>query len=152
MDQFISSMAEEGNALMIDCEQPLKEDCAKLIPLTSPDLVFLVVDTDKRHELAGGEYNKRRETCESAVSKLGVQKSLRFASMPQLLEGNFLLYYVFSNQDFFAGKHKLTDLEFRRARHVISEIERTEQAAKALDSGDYELFGKLMNASHDSLK
>lgn len=90
MDQFISSMAKEGCALLIDCEQPLKETCSKLIPLRKPDVVVLVIDTGVRHELAGGEYNKRRETCESAVSKLGVQKSLRYASIQQLRDGKLL--------------------------------------------------------------
>ena len=91
MDQFISSMAKKDNALLIDCEQPLKEDCeqplkedcATLIPFRSPDVVVLVTDTGVRHNLAAGEYNKRRETCEAAAFKLGV-KSLRFASMQQL--------------------------------------------------------------------
>lgn len=46
----------------------------------------------------------------------------------------------------------LTDLEFQRARHVISEIARTELGAEALGKGNYEVFGKLMNESHDSLK
>lgn len=96
MDQFISTMAKEGSALLIDCEQnemgELKEDCAQQIPLDDPDLVVLVVDSGVRRELVGGEYNKRRETCERAVSKLGVQgKSLRHVSMQQLEEGEYLV-------------------------------------------------------------
>ena len=51
-----------------------------------------------------------------------------------------------------AGKDKLTDLEFRRARHVISEIQRTEAAAEALREHRYRDFGRLMNESHDSLR
>ncbi len=51
-----------------------------------------------------------------------------------------------------AGKGSLSDLEYRRARHVISEIERTKVAADALKNGQYQEFGKLMNQSHDSLR
>ena len=81
-------MAENGNALMIDCEQPLKKDCAQQVPLSDPSLVVLVADTSVRHKLAGGEYNKRRASCESAVSQLKV-KSLRYASMEKLEEGYY---------------------------------------------------------------
>lgn len=52
----------------------------------------------------------------------------------------------------FTGRAILTDLEFRRAHHVISEIKRTEEAAEALRNDDYVKFGKLMNESHDSLR
>ena len=94
MDQFISSMADKDCALLIDCEQPLKQDCAQPLPLNDPDLVVLVIDSGARHQLAGGEYNKRRATCESAVRKLGVQKSLRYATMQQLLAGELCAVHV----------------------------------------------------------
>lgn len=51
-----------------------------------------------------------------------------------------------------AARDKLTDIEFRRARHVISEIERTQRAADLLQQGDYTGYGKLMNDSHESLR
>lgn len=92
MDQFISAMAEEGKALMIDCEQPLKKDCAQQVPLSDADMAILVVDTGVRHNLAGGnnEYNQRRESCERVVQHLKV-KSLRYATMDMLEKGNVCL-------------------------------------------------------------
>lgn len=154
MDQFISSMAKKDHALKIDCEQPLKENCATLIPFSSSELVVLVTDTGVRHELADGEYNKRRETCEAAASKLGV-RSLRYASMQQLQDAKgSLSLHLFWCLNTDLSTDKLTDLEFRRAHHVISEIKRTEQAAEALQllTANYEEFGTLMNKSHDSLR
>ncbi|XP_064406526.1 galactokinase-like isoform X2 [Halichondria panicea] len=130
MDQFVSVMAQEGHALLIDCRDHATEN----IPLSDPSLVVMVTDTGKRHELSvGGEYNKRRESCYSAASKMGVA-SLRLAKLEQL-EGS-----------------GLTDVELRRARHVITEIARTQDARDALKNGDYKTFGHLMNQSHASLR
>lgn len=137
MDQFICSMAEEGKALLIDCKQPLEANCACQVPFSDGELVVLVTDSGVRHALAGGaqEYNKRRASCESAAAKLNV-KSLRYASMENLIE----------------AKGQLSEVEFKRARHVIGEIARTQQAAEALQKSDYRLFGELMYASHESLQ
>jgi galactokinase len=51
-----------------------------------------------------------------------------------------------------AARDGLTDIEFRRARHVISEIDRTQKASALLQQGDYGGYGKLMNESHQSLR
>ena len=53
---------------------------------------------------------------------------------------------------FSACETTLSEIEYKRARHVITEIKRTEDAATALSSGDYATFGKLMNDSHESLR
>lgn len=131
MDQFISSMGEEGYALLIDCRS-LE---SKLVPLTDPDILILVTNSNVKHELTGSEYPTRRKQCYDAAGILG-KKSLRDATMEEL-ENN---------------KAKMDDVTFRRARHVIGEISRTEVAAEALGKGDYELFGKLMVESHNSLR
>lgn len=129
MDQFVSVMAQEGHALLIDCRNHATEN----IPLSDSKLVVMVTDTGVRHHLVDGEYNKRRESCYSAAKKMGVA-SLRHASLNQL-EG--------------CG---LDETELRRARHVITEIQRTEAARDALKKGDYQTFGQLMNESHVSLR
>lgn len=90
MDQFISAMAEEGKALKIDC----RDLSCESFPLNPPDLVVLVMDTGKRHALAGGEYNKRREACGRAAATLNVT-SLRSASMGKLEEcNNFIIIHL----------------------------------------------------------
>lgn len=131
MDQFISVMGKKGNALLLDCRSME----AKLVPMTNPDLIVLVTNSNVRHELTGSEYPTRRKQCESAAVALG-KPSLREASMAELE----------------ANKEKLEEVVFRRARHVIGEIQRTTEAAAAIEKEDYEKFGKLMVESHNSLR
>ncbi|KAJ7372651.1 Galactokinase [Desmophyllum pertusum] len=131
MDQFISVMGKKDNALLLDCRSME----AKLVPMTNPDLVVVVTNSNVRHELTGSEYPTRRKQCESAAAALG-KPSLREATMA----------------DLEANKEKLEDVVFRRARHVIGEIQRTTEAAAALEKEGYEKFGKLMVESHNSLR
>jgi galactokinase len=95
----------------------------------------LVINSNVKHELSGSEYPERRAACEQAAKLLGVD-ALRDISSAELEE----------------QKHKLDLLLYRRARHVVSEIERTLQAAEALQAGDWATVGELMYASHYSLK
>jgi galactokinase len=88
-----------------------------------------------KHKLSGSEYAERRAQCESAARKLGVA-SLRDAAFPQLR----------------VRGRQLEEVEFRRARHAISEIARTMKAAAAVKSGEWLEVGHLMYASHDSLR
>ncbi|XP_014806161.1 PREDICTED: galactokinase [Calidris pugnax] len=131
MDQFISVMGKEGHALLIDCRS-LE---TVLIPLTDASLVVLVTNSNVRHTLTGSEYPTRRRQCEEAAAALG-KASLRDATMAELE----------------AARSRLGEEVYRRARHVISEIARTVQAAKALQNKDYKTFGRLMVESHNSLR
>ncbi|KAF7249043.1 Galactokinase [Varanus komodoensis] len=131
MDQFISVMGKEGHALLLDCRS-LE---TRLVPLVDPDLVILITNSNVRHTLTGSEYPTRRRQCEEAAKALG-KASLREASQADL-EGSQAL---------------LSEEVYRRARHVIGEIERTVGAAEALQSGDYKRFGQLMVESHNSLR
>lgn len=131
MDQFISVMGKRGNALLLDCRSME----ATLVPMTNPDLAVLVTNSNVRHELTGSEYPTRRKQCETAAKTLG-KPSLREVTMAELE----------------ANKGKLEDVEFCRARHVVGEIQRTTEAAAALEKENYEKFGKLMVESHNSLR
>lgn len=131
MDQFISVMGKRGNALLLDCRSME----ATLVPMTNPDLAVLVTNSNVRHELTGSEYPTRRKQCETAAKTLG-KPSLREVTMAELE----------------ANKGKLEDVEFCRARHVVGEIQRTTEAAAALERENYEKFGKLMVESHNSLR
>ncbi len=128
MDQLISAIAVEGSALLIDCRS--LEASAYPIPAGKSVVVF---DTNTRRELETSAYGDRQRTCSRAAAELGVEK-LRDATLTQVNEA------------------QLTPLERRRARHVVSENERTERAAKALHEGDAVAFGELMNESHRSLR
>ncbi|XP_028331253.1 galactokinase [Gouania willdenowi] len=131
MDQFVSVLGQEGHALLIDCRS-LE---ATPVPLADPNLVILITNSNVKHSLAGSEYPLRRRQCEEAASILQ-RDSLRDATMDQLRE----------------AKGRMDEVIYKRARHVIEEIQRTVQAVDALRKGAYKEFGKLMVESHNSLR
>lgn len=132
MDQSISLMGKEGNALLLDC----RDLSTELVPidLAASNLELLIVDTQAHHSLVDGGYAERRASCEAAASKLG--KSMRDLSVDELE----------------ANKGKLSDIEYRRARHAITEIARVTDCVLALKAKDFELVGKLITKSHISLR
>lgn len=131
MDQFISVMGRQNNLLLLDCRS--RE--TQLVPMNDPAVSLLIANTNVKHELANGEYAQRRAQCEAAAQLLGVQ-SLRDATPDALAN----------------AKEKMEDVVFRRARHVIGEIERTVQAAEAVRASNWPAVGQLMYASHGSLR
>lgn len=131
MDQYVSVLGREAHALLIDCRS-LE---ATPVPLADPNLVILITNSNVRHALTGSEYPTRRRQCEEAAAVLG-KGSLREATL----------------QDLEAARGGMDDVTYRRARHVIEEIERTAQAAGALRQEEYRTFGKLMVESHNSLR
>ena len=135
MDQFASACGVENKLLLLDCRS-LEW---KTVPL--PDNVSIVIaDTTVRRKLTSGEYNKRRSACEEAVRLLQKDlpniKSLRDVSM----------------DNFNRLAKKLPDEIEKRARHVVEEIGRSNQAETLLKVGNIQNFGKLMNECHVSLR
>lgn len=131
MDQFISVMGRQNNLLLLDCRS--RE--TQLAPMNDPAVSLLIANTNVKHELANGEYAHRRAQCEAACRALGVA-SLRDASPDALAQ----------------AKEQMEDTVFRRARHVIGEIERTVHAAEAVCAANWPAVGQLMYASHESLR
>ncbi len=131
MDQFISVMGKKDHILLLDCRSRQTD----LVPMTDPAVEILITNTNVKHELTGGEYAKRRAQCEQAAKILGVP-SLRDAD-PEKLE---------------QARGKMDDVVYRRARHVISEIERTIHAAEGVRASNWPTVGQLMYASHTSLR
>ncbi len=129
MDQTIAIMGQPGKATLLDC----KDGSVELIPFDNPQLILLVADTQVQHAIGGGEYAERRSQCSSAADKLGAQ------SLREIDEAGLTC-------------ESLTEIERKRARHVVTEIARTIEAADNLRVGDYEKFGALMYASHESLR
>jgi len=130
MDQMISAAAKTGHALLIDCRSLETQ----LVPLP-PGTVAVVLDTTTRRGLVDSAYNERRTQCEAAA---------RFFGVPALRD--------VSLADFEARADELDALTCRRARHVITENERTLQASHSMREGDAVKLGRLMNASHQSLR
>jgi galactokinase len=137
MDQSISASAREAHAMLLDCRslQP------RFFKLADPAVAVLVTDSHVKHELSGGEYAKRRKDCEEALAALQAVHGPRIAALRDASEA-----------DLEAARPRMSPQIYRRALHVIGENARTLRAAEAFDRGDYATAGKLMNASHDSLR
>ena len=131
MDQFASVLCQKDHVLLLDCQ----DQSFQQIPFTNPDIAVLIINSEVKHELSGGEYAQRRSQCEKAARILEME-SFRNVTIEQ----------VTAKQD------SMDPVVFKRAKHVVSEIARTTDAAKALQADQWETVGQLMYASHRSLK
>src|SRR5580692_11581153 len=125
MDQFISVLGRKDHLLLLDCRTRKTE----FVPMKDPSVELLIVNTNAKHEHSNGEYAKRRAECEAAAKILGVT-SLRDATADQLER----------------AKGRMSEIVYRRARHVIGEIERTLHAAEGIRASQRPLVGNLMYA------
>ena len=136
MDQFAIGMGADQRAIYLDTNT-LEYD---LVPLDLQDNVVVIMNTNKRRELADSKYNERRAECEKAVEELN--RELFIATLGELDEWAFDEYsYLIEDEN-----------RLKRARHAVLENQRTLQARAALQAGDLDKFGRLMNASHVSLE
>ncbi len=133
MDQSVSLMGKVGAALLLDCRDLTTES----IPFNVADagLELLIIDTQAHHALVDGGYAERRAACESVAAKLNIP-SMRHLTL-EVLQAN---------------REKITETEFIRARHAVTEIARVLAAVTALRASDFETLGELINQSHISLR
>jgi len=135
MDQFIACFGKTGHAVMLDCRSLESQ------ALPIPDEVRLVVcNTMVKHELASGEYNKRREQCEAGVRILS-RHLPRVTSLRDV-----------TTADVEKFKDELGEVVYKRCHHITTENERVRAAARALEQRDLKTFGTLMYESHQSLR
>ena len=130
MDQMISAQGIKDHALLLDC----RSMHGRLVSLP-PKISIVVLDTGTRRGLVDSIYNERRVQCEQAASDMSVS-SLRDVDLSELM----------------AKENRIDPVIFRRAKHVVSENARTENAAVAMGIGNAEELGQLMNESHVSLR
>ncbi|MBG3012875.1 galactokinase [Proteus faecis] len=130
MDQLISACGEENHALLIDCRS--LETSAVTMP---ENMIVMIINTNKKRGLVDSEYNTRRQQCEEAARILNVT-ALRDATL----------------EDLVAKKALMSEVVYRRARHVITENGRTLDAAEALRHGDLTTLSQLMMQSHHSMR
>ena len=136
MDQFASSMGKKDNAIFLDCAT-LNYEYA---PVVLNGMKLVVTNTNKKHKLVGSAYNDRRRESEEAREILASAAGIK--TLGDL-----------SNEDFEKHKDAIKDpVVQKRAKHAVYENNRTLTAVAALKAGDIETFGKLMNASHVSLR
>jgi galactokinase len=131
MDAFIATLGRAGHVLLLDCRSRQPD----WLPFAAPAVTVLLINTRVRHELATSEYAVRRQECMVAARALGVS-SLRGASLELLGER--------------AGA--MDPVIVRRARHVIGEIARTLEAAGCIRAQSWPELGRLLAASHESLR
>ena len=135
MDQFASALSMEGCGLLLDCRSLLSE------PVPLPDAAaVMVMDTGVRRTLATSAYNERRAACDSAVDAVRkldeTVRALRDVGRDRLESARSLM----------------SDLVFRRARHVVDENDRPRALATAFRGNNLHAAGQLMNDSHQSLR
>lgn len=136
MDQFAVGMGKQNQAILLDTNT-LEYSYA---PVDMGNNVIVIMNTNKRRELADSKYNERRSECETAVGEL--QAKLDIKTLGELDAQTFDEYsYLIEDEN-----------RLKRARHAVWENQRTMQAQTALEEGDLEKFGRLVNTSHVSLE
>lgn len=136
MDQFVSANGAKDHAVHLNCDTLEFE----LVPVKLEGVKIVISNTHSPHKLDSGAYNQRVAECKKAVEQLNTVRPLKY--LAELTEAEFK-----------SIESAITDpVAHKRARHVVGEVQRTSDAVKALKAGDITLFGKLMNASHASLR
>ena len=135
MDQFACIMGKKDSAIFLDCNTLEYE----YKPLALGDYEIIIMATNKPHTLADSAYNDRVRECHDALEKL--QQKLDVKSLGEL-DNDTLDEYSYLIND---------ETELKRARHAVSENQRTLRATKAMQDGDLEKLGRLIDASHVSL-
>src|SRR6202012_2339804 len=136
MDQFAVAFGEKNKALMLNCDTLDYE----AVDSNLGDYVLAIINTNKPRKLAESKYNERVQECRSALKSL--QQELDIHNLCDIDPAAFEPY-----------KHLINDpIVAKRATHVIEENDRVKLAAKALAGNDLAEFGRLMYASHDSLR
>lgn len=136
MDQFASGLGRSGHALLLDCRTLSHVN----IPANLDEHRIVIISSEVKRELASSAYNERRAECEEGV-KLFRQYDPTIASLRDVTPDLFDAY-----------GDQLSDVVFRRCRHVITENARVLDASAALSAGELPHFGRLMTASHKSLR
>ena len=137
MDQFAVAMARDNHAILLNCET-LEH---RQIPLALNDFAIVLANTNQRRELNESAYNERVAECGRALALL--QQHLPIKALGELQEADLEAHKGLFEQD---------NIAYLRAKHVSSENARVHAAVPALEQGDLIQFGRLMNASHDSLR
>jgi galactokinase len=136
MDQFAIGMGKENCGILLDC-QTLTYEYA---PLNLDKHKIIIMNTNKRRELADSKYNERRAQCEEALQRL--QTKLEIEALGSLTEEQFEANRALIGEELLE----------KRAKHAVYENGRTIKALQALKEGNLARFGELMNASHTSLR
>ena len=136
MDQFAIAMGKKDNAIFLDTADLSYE----YAPIVLKGAKIVIACSNKKRGLGDSKYNERRSECETALAEL--QQVVKIKTLGDLDEATF---------EKFSAIIK-SDVRRKRAKHAVYENQRTIRAVEALKANDVEEFGKLMNASHVSLR
>ena len=136
MDQFASAMGKKDHVIFLDC----KDLSYKLVPLKIDGYKIVIANTNKKRGLADSKYNERRSECEDALNKLQTVADYEYLGV--------IPVDVFEEKKAVIGD----ETKIKRATHVVYECDRVLKSIEALNNNDVLEFGRLMNASHDSLR
>ena len=137
MDQFASAMGKKNHAIFLDC----KTLDYQLVPINIDGYKLVLSNTNKKHSLGASKYNERRHECEAGFEIL--KKELPSATCL----GDI------TPEEYYRVKDAIKDETVeRRVRHVVEEDARVKKSIEVLTAGDLVTFGKLMTASHESLR
>ena len=136
MDQFISLHGRRGHAIVLDCRDLSYE----AVPLPADRAKVVVIDSGVRRKLTSGAYNERRSQCEEGAGRL------------RKFDENIRQLRDVPVDLFEAHEEALPQVVRRRCRHVVTEDARVAESIEALGAGDLDRFGRLINASHNSLR
>jgi galactokinase len=131
MDQFISALGQKDHLLLLDCRSHQREQ----IRFAEPSVSVLIINSNVKHNLGASEYPVRHAQCKAAAKHFNA-RALRDVTLEQLEQ----------------ARDALDPVIFRRARHVIGEIDRTLQMAESVRDGEWPRAGELMYQSHESLR
>ncbi len=165
MDQFAVAMGKRNQAVLLDC---VSLDC-RYVPVELGDYSLVIMNTNKRRSLRESRYNRRRAECEEALGVIRIHgccvdvENLAQATLEQLEVLRQTIGIPNATgvpeapedseaPDFMLARHSTDPVLVRRARHVLTENQRTIQAGEFLSQGDILGFGRLMTESHNSLR
>lgn len=137
MDQFISAVGKKGHAIFLNC----KTLEYRYVPLELGDYTIVITNTNAPHKLTESQYNQRRSECEQALALINAHGG-GFANLCEMSIGELEAY----------KKHFDNETLYRRARHCVSEEERTVKSLEALEKGDLMAFGKLLTQANASIR
>lgn len=137
MDQFISRLGKADHALFLDCRSLEFE----MVPVAFPDAKFVIANTCVARGLTSSKYNERVRQCGEAVRAMAATLGKQGTHLRD-----------FSIEDLMACRNEMPEVVFRRARHVITEDDRTKRACEAMRAGNLDALGKLMDQSDASLR
>ncbi len=135
MDQYASACGKRGHGMLLDCKTL---DCA-YVPFDLKDCALVIINCNKPHNLVESKYNERRQETDDALQTL--QAHLPISCLAELDKNNLEKYRAL-----------FSEKVYNRVKHVVDECERVRLAEQAMKAGDVQTLGKLLNASHASLR